>query len=56
MNIRIDANIYNSVENITKAQSWLLKYQNKLSSNRGMIIKIFFITFVVIILFIKFYK
>jgi len=53
---RIDAQVYASSENISKSQSWLLKYQQKLTSNRGFILKLFAALALVITLVMVFYR
>lgn len=51
---RIDENMDNTLANVEGAQGALLKYLNRISSNRWLIIKIFFvlIAFLMILLLI----
>jgi len=53
---RIDMNVYNSVANTNSAQKWLLKYKASISSNRGMILKLFIVLVIIIVVFMVMYK
>ena len=53
MAVRIDENVDDAVMNVDSAQTQLLKYLNRISSNRWLIMKIFgvlifFLTFFVV--------
>lgn len=52
--IRIDDNIDDTLANVEGAQGSLLKYLHRISSNRWLILKIFFVLIVFLIIFITF--
>lgn len=52
--IRIDENIDDTLSNVTSAQAQLLKYLNSISSNRWLIMKVFFVLLVFLVIFIVF--
>ena len=54
--IRIDNQVDLSLNNVTSAQNWLLKYKNSITGNRSLMIKSFLVLFVIIVLFMWFYK
>jgi syntaxin 5 len=51
---RIDVNVNSTVENIESAYGELLKYLQSVTSNRWLIIKIFFVLIVFFVLFVIF--
>ena len=51
---RIDENMDESVANVEGAQSQLMRYLNSISSNRWLMIKIFFILIVFLMFFLFF--
>jgi syntaxin 5 len=51
---RIDDNMVEAVENVEGAQGQLLKYLNSISSNRWLMMKIFFVLMVFLMIFIFF--
>ena len=52
--IRIDENVDETLANVDSAQTQLLKYLNSISSNRWLIMKIFFVLMVFMIIFVVF--
>ncbi|XP_020570817.1 syntaxin-32-like [Phalaenopsis equestris] len=52
--IRIDENMDDSLANVEGAQSQLLKYLNSISSNRWLMMKIFFVLIVFLMIFVFF--
>ncbi|KAM0826617.1 hypothetical protein ACQ4PT_068754 [Festuca glaucescens] len=52
--IRIDENMDDTVANVEGAQGQLLKYMNSISSNRWLMMKIFFVLMVFLMIFIFF--
>lgn len=52
--LRIDENMDDTVSNVEGAQGALLKYLNRISSNRWLIIKIFFVLIVFLLIFVIF--
>mmetsp|Transcript_16344 Transcript_16344/g.19596 ORF Transcript_16344/g.19596 Transcript_16344/m.19596 type:complete len:180 (-) Transcript_16344:439-978(-) len=54
MAIRIDENIDETMSNVDMAQTHLLKYLNNISSNRWLIMKIFFVLMVFLVIFVVF--
>lgn len=52
--IRIDENMEDTLSNVEGAQGALLKYLNRISSNRWLIIKIFFVLVVFLLIFVLF--
>lgn len=52
--IRIDENMEETVANVEGAQGQLLKYLNSISSNRWLMMKIFFVLMVFLMIFIFF--
>ena len=51
---RIDENMDNTLTNVEGAQGQLLKYLNSISSNRWLLMKIFFVLMVFLTIFIFF--
>uniref|UniRef100_A0A453E969 t-SNARE coiled-coil homology domain-containing protein n=1 Tax=Aegilops tauschii subsp. strangulata TaxID=200361 RepID=A0A453E969_AEGTS len=51
---RIDENMEETVANVEGAQGQLLKYLNSISSNRWLMMKIFFVLMVFLMIFIFF--
>lgn len=54
MAVRIDENITETFANVESAQDQLLKYLNNISSNRWLILKIFFVLMIFMVLFVVF--
>ncbi|KAJ7546160.1 hypothetical protein O6H91_08G027600 [Diphasiastrum complanatum] len=54
MAIRIDENMDDTLVNVEGAQGALLKYLNRISSNRWLILKIFFVLVVFLLIFVFF--
>eukprot|EP00238_Polyblepharides_amylifera_P007615 CAMPEP_0196593224 /NCGR_PEP_ID=MMETSP1081-20130531/75080_1 /TAXON_ID=36882 /ORGANISM="Pyramimonas amylifera, Strain CCMP720" /LENGTH=143 /DNA_ID=CAMNT_0041917147 /DNA_START=27 /DNA_END=458 /DNA_ORIENTATION=- len=54
MAIRIDENIDETLSNVDMAQTHLLKYLNRISSNRWLILKIFAVLMVFLVIFVIF--
>ena len=54
MAVRIDENITETFGNVESAQGQLLKYLNNISSNRWLVMKIFFVLMVFLIVFVVF--
>lgn len=54
MAVRIDENITETFANVDSAQDQLLKYLNNISSNRWLIMKVFFVLMIFMILFVVF--
>jgi syntaxin 5 len=54
MAIRIDENMDDTLANVEGAQGQLLKYLNSISSNRWLIIKIFFVLLAFLLIFVVF--
>ena len=52
--IRIDENIDDTLANVDSAQAQLLKYLNNISSNRWLIMKVFFVLMLFLFIFIAF--
>jgi len=52
--IRIDENMDDTLQNVDSAQAHLLKYLNRISSNRSLILKIFLVLMVFLVLFVVF--
>eukprot|EP00271_Cylindrocystis_brebissonii_P001289 TRINITY_DN1159_c0_g1_i11.p1 TRINITY_DN1159_c0_g1~~TRINITY_DN1159_c0_g1_i11.p1 ORF type:complete len:325 (-),score=74.28 TRINITY_DN1159_c0_g1_i11:434-1408(-) len=52
--VRIDADVDDTLANVEGAQAALLKYLNRISSNRWLIIKIFFVLLVFLLIFVTF--
>eukprot|EP01114_Cavostelium_apophysatum_P019005 TRINITY_DN5996_c0_g1_i1.p1 TRINITY_DN5996_c0_g1~~TRINITY_DN5996_c0_g1_i1.p1 ORF type:complete len:291 (+),score=55.60 TRINITY_DN5996_c0_g1_i1:79-951(+) len=53
---RIDANVEDTVANASSAQNHLLKYKNAISSYRGLIIRLFIVTAIIVVLLMYFYS
>jgi t-SNARE complex subunit (syntaxin) len=51
---RIDENMDDTLANVEGAQGQLLKYLNSISSNRWLIIKIFFVLLAFLLIFVVF--
>ncbi|KAJ7538306.1 hypothetical protein O6H91_11G043400 [Diphasiastrum complanatum] len=54
MAIRIDENMDDTLANVEGAQGALLKYLNRISSNRWLIMKIFFVLLIFLLIFVFF--
>lgn len=54
MAIRIDENVDDTLANVDSAQAQLLKYLNSISSNRWLIMKVFFVLMLFLIIFVVF--
>lgn len=52
--IRIDENVDETLGNVDSAQTQLLKYLNSISSNRWLIMKIFFVLMMFMMIFVVF--
>lgn len=52
--IRIDENVDESLSNVDSAQAQLLKYLRSVSSNRWLIMKVFFVLMIFLIVFVVF--
>ena len=52
--IRIDENVDETLANVDSAQDQLLKYLNCISSNRWLIMKIFFVLMLFLVAFVVF--
>jgi len=52
--IRIDENMDDTLSNVEGAQGALLKYLNRISSNRWLMIKIFFVLVIFLLIFVVF--
>ena len=52
---RIDANIYDVESNVVGAQNQLLQYYNNISSNRGLMIKMFLTMIIFFLVFVLFF-
>ncbi|XP_057854662.2 syntaxin-32-like [Cryptomeria japonica] len=52
--IRIDDNMDDTLSNVEGAQGALLKHSSRISSNRWLIVKIFFVIIIFIVIFIVF--
>ena len=52
--IRIDENVDDTLANVDSAQAQLLKYLNSISSNRWLIMKVFFVLMLFLIIFVVF--
>jgi len=52
--IRIDENMDDTMANVEGAQGALLKYLNRISSNRWLMIKIFFVLIIFLLIFVVF--
>ena len=51
---RIDQDVDDSVTNVESAQAQLLKYFDRISSNRWLVIKIFFVLLLFLLIFVVF--
>lgn len=54
MAVRIDENIDETLTNVGSAQTQLLKYLNSISSNRWLIMKVFFVLMIFLVVFVVF--
>jgi syntaxin 5 len=54
MAVRIDENVEETLQNVDGAQAHLLKYLNTISSNRWLIMKIFFVLMIFMLFFTVF--
>ena len=54
MAIRIDENVDDTLANVDSAQAQLLKYLNSISSNRWLIMKVFFVLMMFMMIFVVF--
>lgn len=54
MAVRIDENIDDTLANVDSAQTQLLKYLNNISSNKWLILKVFFVLLVFLVIFVVF--
>lgn len=54
LTVRIDENVEETLANVDSAQAQLLKYLNSISSNRWLIMKVFFVMLAFLIFFIVF--
>ncbi len=52
--IRIDENVDDTLANVDSAQAQLLKYLNSISSNRWLIMKVFFVLMMFLMIFVVF--
>jgi len=52
---RIDANVDDTLSNVTGAQDQLIKYMQRISGNRWLIVKVFFVLFIFILIFLVFF-
>ena len=52
--IRIDENVDDALANVDSAQTQLLKYLNSISSNRWLIMKVFFVLMIFLVIFVVF--
>lgn len=52
--IRIDENVDDTLANVDSAQAQLLKYLNSISSNRWLIMKVFFVLMLFLFIFVAF--
>lgn len=52
--VRIDENIDDTLSNVENAQTQLLKYLNSISSNKWLILKVFFVLLVFLVVFVVF--
>ena len=52
--IRIDENVDDTLANVDSAQAQLLKYLNSISSNRWLVMKVFFVLMIFLVVFIMF--
>lgn len=52
--VRIDENVDETMANVDAAQSYLLKYLKNISSNRWLMMKVFFVLMVFLIFFMVF--
>lgn len=52
--VRIDENVDETMANVDAAQSYLLKYLKSISSNRWLMMKVFFVLMVFLIFFMVF--
>lgn len=52
--IRIDENVDDTLANVDSAQAQLLKYLRSVSSNRWLILKVFFVLMVFLVIFVAF--
>ena len=51
---RIDQDVDDSVTNVESAQAQLMKYFDRISSNRWLVIKIFFVLLLFLLVFVVF--
>lgn len=54
MAVRIDENITETFSNVDSAQEQLLKYLKSITSNRWLVMKIFFVLMIFLIIFVVF--
>ncbi|KAK9810542.1 hypothetical protein WJX72_012432 [[Myrmecia] bisecta] len=54
MAARIDENVDDTLANVDSAQAQLLRYLNSISSNRWLLLKIFFVLMVFLVIFVVF--
>ncbi len=54
MAMRIDENVDDALANVDAGQAQLLKYLNTISSNRWLIMKVFFVLMVFLVFFLVF--
>ena len=54
MVVRIDENVDDTLANVDSAQAQLLKYLNSISSNRWLVMKVFFVLMVFMAFFLVF--
>ena len=54
MTMRIDENVEDALANVDAGQAQLLKYLNTISSNRWLIMKVFFVLMVFLVFFLVF--
>lgn len=54
MTVRIDENVEETLANVDSAQAQLLKYLNSISSNRWLIMKVFFVLLAFLVIFVVF--
>ncbi|KAK9863932.1 hypothetical protein WJX84_004823 [Apatococcus fuscideae] len=54
LTVRIDENVEETLANVDSAQAQLLKYLNSISSNRWLIMKVFFVLLAFLVIFVVF--
>lgn len=54
MAMRIDENVEDALGNVDAGQAQLLKYLNTISSNRWLIMKVFFVLMIFLVFFLVF--